>query len=141
MKCFGQNLILYGNYIQMNKYIITFFLGILSGIVGGSVGTSGSNVIIPGLIMFNLTPDYQTAVGTTLLTILPPLSIGAVYSYWEKKKIQLDTSVILMISYTIAAFVGAYLALHFISSKTLTLLYAIYLLLISVYFFYRYMII
>ena len=71
----------------MNNYIITAILGIISGIIGGSVGTSGSNVIIPGLIMFKISPNYQTAVGTTLLTILPPLSIGAVYSYWKKKKI------------------------------------------------------
>ena len=122
----------------MNNYIITAILGIVSGIIGGSVGTSGSNVIIPGLIMFKISPNYQTAVGTTLLTILPPLSIGAVYSYWKKKKIQLDISIILMISYAIAAFLGAYIALNYVSGKTLSLLYAIYLLLISIYFFYRY---
>ena len=122
----------------MNNYIITAILGIISGIIGGSVGTSGSNVIIPGLIMFKISPNYQTAVGTTLLTILPPLSIGAVYSYWKKNKIQLDISVILMITYAIAAFLGAYIALHYVSGKTLSLCYAIYLLMISVYFFYRY---
>ena len=122
----------------MNNYIITAILGIVSGIIGGSVGTSGSNVIIPGLIMFKISPNYQTAVGTTLLTILPPLSIGAVYSYWKKKKIQLDISIILMVTYAIAAFLGAYIALHYVSGKTLSLCYAIYLLMISVYFFYRY---
>jgi uncharacterized membrane protein YfcA len=122
----------------MNNYIITAILGIISGIIGGSVGTSGSNVIIPGLIMFKISPNYQTAVGTTLLTILPPLSIGAVYSYWKKKKIQLDISIILMVTYAIAAFLGAYIALHYVSGKTLSLCYAIYLLMISVYFFYRY---
>ena len=122
----------------MNNYIITAILGIISGIIGGSVGTSGSNVIIPGLIMFKISPNYQTAVGTTLLTILPPLSIGAVYSYWKKNKIQVDISVILMITYAIAAFLGAYIALHYVSGKTLSLCYAIYLLMISVYFFYRY---
>ena len=122
----------------MNNYIITAILGIISGIIGGSVGTSGSNVIIPGLIMFKISPNYQTAVGTTLLTILPPLSIGAVYSYWKKNKIQLYISVILMITYAIAAFLGAYIALHYVSGKTLSLCYAIYLLMISVYFFYRY---
>ena len=36
----------------MNNYIITAILGIISGIIGGSVGTSGSNVIIPGLIKY-----------------------------------------------------------------------------------------
>ena len=122
----------------MNNYIITAILGIISGIIGGSVGTSGSNVIIPGLIMFKISPNYQTAVGTTLLTILPPLSIGAVYSYWKKKKIQLDISIILMVTYAIAAFLGAYIALHYVPGKTLSLCYAIYLLMISVYFFYRY---
>ncbi len=122
----------------MYNYLLTSILGIIAGLVGGSVGTSGSNVIIPGLIAFKISPNYQTAVGTTLLTILPPLSIGAVYSYWKKKKIQLDISIVLMITYTIAAFLGAYIALNYVSGKTLSLCYAIYLLIISIYFFYRY---
>ena len=120
------------------QYIYVLIIGILSGIIGGSLGTSGSNVIIPGLLLSGVTSNYKTAAGTTLLAILPPLSIGAVYTYWKSGNVQVDTAVILVISYFIFATIAANYAVKYISNKTLLLLYAIYLLVICVYFFYKF---
>jgi uncharacterized membrane protein YfcA len=120
------------------QYIYATIIGILSGTVGGSIGTSGSNVIIPGLLMSGITNDYKVAAGTTLLTILPPLSIGAVYTYYKAGDLQIDTAVVLMITYTIAATIAAIYVVKYVSNKTLILSYAVYLLFISMYFFYKY---
>ena len=120
------------------QYIYAIIIGILSGVVGGSIGTSGSNVIIPGLLLSGITADYKTAAGTTLLAILPPLSLGAVYTYWKSGNIQVDTAVVLVITYFFAATFAAIYAVKYISDKTLLLFYAIYLLSISIYFFYKY---
>ena len=120
------------------QYIYVLIIGILSGIIGGSVGTSGSNVIIPGLLLSGVTSNYKTAAGTTLLAILPPLSIGAVYTYWKSGNVQVDTAIIIVISYFIFATIAARYAVKYISNQMLLLIYAIYLLIISVYFFYKY---
>jgi uncharacterized membrane protein YfcA len=120
------------------QYIYATIIGILSGTVGGSIGTSGSNVIIPGLLMSGITNNYKVAAGTTLLTILPPLSIGAVYTYYKAGDLQIDTAVVLMITYTIAATIAAIYVVKYVSNKTLILAYASYLLVISMYFFYKY---
>ena len=105
------------------QYIYATIIGILSGTVGGSIGTSGSNVIIPGLLMSGITNDYKVAAGTTLLTILPPLSIGAVYTYYKAGDLQIDTAVVLMITYKIAATIAAIYVVKYVSNKTLILSY------------------
>ena len=120
------------------QYVYVLIIGMLSGIIGGSIGTSGSNVIIPGLLLSGVTSNYKTAAGTTLLAILPPLSIGAVYTYWKSGNVQVDTAIILVISYFIFATIAANYTVKYISNKTLLLIYASYLLIICLYFFYKY---
>ena len=76
------------------QYIYATIIGILSGTVGGSIGTSGSNVIIPGLLMSGIPNNYNVSAGTTFLSILLPLSIGAVYTYYKAVDLQIDSAVI-----------------------------------------------
>ena len=120
------------------QYIYVLIIGIVSGIVGGSLGTSGSNVIIPGLLLSGVATSYKTAAGTTLLAILPPLSLGAVYAYWKSGNVQMDSAIIIVIIYFIFATIAAKYSVKYVSNKSLILFYAIYLLLICAYFFYKF---
>jgi uncharacterized membrane protein YfcA len=120
------------------QYIYAIIIGLVSGTVGGSIGTSGSNIIIPGLLASGIASTYKMAAGTTLLTILAPLSIGAVYTYYKAGDIQFDSAIVIMITYTIAATFSAIYVVKYVSDKALLLAYAIYVLLLSVYFFYKY---
>jgi uncharacterized membrane protein YfcA len=120
------------------QYIYAIIIGLVSGTVGGSIGTSGSNIIIPGLLASGIATTYKMAAGTTLLTILAPLSIGAVYTYYKAGDIQFDSAIVIMITYTIAATFSAIYVVKYVSDKALLLAYAIYVLLLSFYFFYKY---
>jgi len=120
------------------QYIYAIIIGLVSGAVGGSIGTSGSNIIIPGLLASGIASTYKMAAGTTLLTILAPLSIGAVYTYYKAGDIQFDSAIVIMITYTIAATFSAIYVVKYVNDKTLILAYAIYVLSLSVYFFYKY---
>ena len=120
------------------QYIYIIIIGILYGGVSGSIGTSGSSIIVPGLLITGIASDYKTAAGTTLLTILAPVTLGSAYVYWKAGYVQVTTAIILMIAAAVAAtFASSYVVKH-VSDKTLLLIYAIYLLLISTYFFYKY---
>jgi uncharacterized membrane protein YfcA len=88
---------------------LTVFLGALAGMVGGSLGTSGSGTMLPGMLILGIVPNYKTAAGTVLLTLLPPLSLLAIYEYYKRRQIQFTTSFILMISYFFASYLGGYL--------------------------------
>ena len=115
------------------KIGLTIVLGIVAGILGGAMGTSGALTIIPGLMLLELVPNFATAAGTTLLTILPPLSIGAIYSYYKNKEVQFDTAFLLMVSYSLFAGVGAYFT-HTVDEKHMFYIMSIYLVLVAMFY-------
>jgi len=86
--------------------ILTLIIGIISGILGGAFGIGGI-LIVPGLMLFNIIPAYKMAVGTTLLAMLPPISILAVVDYYKRNKIDYFIASLLCISYIIGAKYGA----------------------------------
>ena len=87
--------------------MLTIFLGTIAGFIGGALGQSGAELMVPGLLILGIVPNFKTAAGTTLLTIMPPLAILAVIQYYKRGQVQVMTSVILMISFLFAAYFGA----------------------------------
>jgi uncharacterized membrane protein YfcA len=122
----------------MFKYLILSIIGACAGTVGAITGTSGSSVILPGLLISGVVPDYKTAVGTTLLSILPPVSLASFYSYWKGGKYQLDSAVVVMLCYVLVSFFVGMWVVKRASEKSLYLFSFCYSLLLASYFGYRY---
>jgi uncharacterized membrane protein YfcA len=118
---------------MLNRMVLTILLGSLSGILGGASGLGGSFIILPGLIMLGITPDFQTAVGTTLLSLLPPISLLGVIEYYKRKKVDTLVGIILFITYFIFAYYGSIINKMY-SDKTLKFYTGILFLIISFYF-------
>jgi len=116
--------------------LLTILLGSIAGISGGALGQSGAEVMLPGLLILGLVPNFKTAAGTVLLAIVPPISILAVLQYYKRGQVRIWTSVILFVCYFFMAFLGAYLTKE-ISNKGLEFLTGIYFLLISAFFFWN----
>ena len=72
----------------MQKYILSIILGRIAGIMGGVLGTSGAFTILPGLLLLGIVKTQKKAAGTTLITILAPLSILAAYEYYKNGKLK-----------------------------------------------------
>lgn len=114
----------------------TIFLGTISGLFGGALGQSGAEVMLPGLLLLGLVPNFKTAAGTVLLAIIPPISLLAVFEYYKRGQVLVKTSVILFITYFFMAYFGAYLTQN-ISNKILEYITAIYFFIISIFFFWN----
>jgi uncharacterized membrane protein YfcA len=108
--------------------LLTIFLGAIAGLSGG--------VMLPGLLILNIVPDFKTAAGTVLLAIIPPISLLAVLEYYKRGQVKVWTSVILFITYFFVAFIGAYLTRN-ISNKALEYITGFYFLIISIFFFWN----
>ena len=119
----------------MNRLIISTIIGLVSGILGGAFGLGGSFIMLPGLTLFHVVPNFKTAVGTVLFSLLPPLSILAVIEYGKKGEIDYLVGIILCIAYLISAYFGALINSHY-SEKVLKYSCAITFLIITMYFFY-----
>lgn len=113
--------------------ILTIILGLVAGILGGALGQSGAEIMLPGLLILGIVPDFKTAAGTVLLTILPPLSILAILEYYKRGQLNLEVALILMISYFFAAYIGAY-ATKNISDSSLEYAASIYFFIIGTFF-------
>ena len=123
----------------MFKYLIPSIVGICAGSIGAITGTSGSSVILPGLLVSGVVPDYKTGVGTTLLAILPPISLASFYSYWKAGKYQFDTAIFVTLFYVLTSFFVGMWVVKRASEKSLYLFSFCYSLLLGSYFLYKYL--
>jgi len=121
---------------MLNRYILTIILGFFAGITSGSLGVSGAEIILPGLIILNIVKNFKISIGTTLLTILPPLSIGSVYEYYKRKQIDIPISLILMITIFLGAWVGSKLVKD-VSNTMLEYLTGFFFIFVGIFFLFN----
>lgn len=121
----------------MNINILySIFVGSLSGILGGIFGLGGTFIMLPGLILLNITKDFNTAVGTTLFSLLPPVSLLAVIEYYKRGQVDVTVGTILCITYFLTAYIGAKINKLY-KQKTLEYACATVFLMITIYFYYH----
>jgi uncharacterized membrane protein YfcA len=84
---------------MFDRTILTVFLGLLSGGIGGAFGVGGSFIMLPGLFLLGIIPDYKTAVGT--------VSLFAVMEYYKKKRVDTYISIVLCVTYVFGAYFGS----------------------------------
>jgi uncharacterized membrane protein YfcA len=121
----------------MNINIIySIIIGTLSGIIGGAFGLGGSFIMLPGLILLNVTKNFNTAVGTVLFSLLPPVSLLAVIDYYKRGQVDMTVGTILFVTYFLAAYIGAKIN-NMYDQKTLEYACATVFLLITIYFYYH----
>ena len=116
--------------------IYSILIGTLSGILGGAFGLGGSFIMLPGLILLNVVKDFNTAVGTILFSLLPPVSLLAVIEYYKRDQVDMKIGTILCITYFITAYFGSKINAMF-SQKTLGYACATVFLMITIFFYYH----
>jgi uncharacterized membrane protein YfcA len=119
-----------------HELLLTVLIGSIAGLFGGALGQSGAEVMVPGLLILGVVPNFKTAAGTVLLAILPPISILAVLQYYERHQVKVWTSVTLFVCYFFLAFVGAYFTKD-VSNRVLEFVTGFYFLIISAFFFWN----
>ena len=120
----------------MTVILLTILLGCMAGLAGGALGQSGAETMLPGLLILGIVPNFKTAAGTVLMTLVPPISLMAALQYYRRGQVQIHTSVILFVCYFVAAFLGAYCTKN-VSNKVLEYATGVYFLMASLFFFWN----
>ena len=55
------------------RIFLTAVVGMIAGLIGGGLGIGGTFILLPGLLFLNIIPEYKLAVGTVILSMLPPI--------------------------------------------------------------------
>ncbi len=119
------------------KYLTAIIIGSLVGFIGGFQGIAGGFYISMLLLFTGIVTDQRQAAGTTLLAVLFPISIGAVYEYWRTDDIDIPIALIITLCYIIFSWLGAKIN-HRFSDEFIILSLGTLLFLTSFYFFHKY---
>ena len=93
----------------MIEIIILIMVGLFSGVLSGTLGIGGGLVIVPALVYF-LKMSQQSAQGTTLALMLPPITLMSTYVYWKAGHVDLKVTLFLCIGFFVGGYFGGKVA-------------------------------
>ncbi len=109
--------------------LLLIAVGIVTGFMAGMLGIGGAIIMIPALV-FLLGLSQQSAQGTSLAVMLPPIGILAAYNYYKAGNVNLKFALILAVAFIAGSFFGSKLALE-IPQPVLKKLFGLLLLLVA----------
>jgi uncharacterized membrane protein YfcA len=92
-------------------YIEVIFLGLAAGVLVGLMGIGGGIILVP-MLVYLMHMDQHMAQGTSLLVLLPPTGIGALYLYWKQRHVDLTAGLVCAAGFLLGGFFGSRLAIH-----------------------------
>ena len=92
-------------------WIEVLLLGLGVGVLVGLMGIGGGVVLVPALV-YLLGMDQHLAQGTSLFMQLPPLGLGALYTYWKKRQVDLAAGLACAGGFLIGGYLGASIAVR-----------------------------
>ena len=109
--------------------LILIGIGILTGFMAGMLGIGGAIIMIPAMV-FLLGLSQQTAQGTSLAVMLPPIGIIAAYNYYKAGEVNFKFALILAVFFLVGSYFGSKVALN-ISQPILKKIFGVLLLLVA----------
>jgi hypothetical protein len=109
--------------------LILIAIGITAGIMAGMLGIGGAIIMVPALVFF-MGVSQQTAQGTSLAVMLPPIGIIAAYNYYKAGQVNIKFALILAAAFLIGTYFGSKLALN-LPEPLLKKIFGIVLLLVA----------
>jgi uncharacterized membrane protein YfcA len=118
--------------MEFPDFMRLIILGLAAGVLSGLFGIGGGLVIVPALVLlFGF--GTKTAVGTSLFVILLPTGLLGVLEYWKNGELKVAAGLWIALGVFCGAYFGARMA-GAVSAITMKRLYAVFLLVVAVYF-------
>jgi uncharacterized membrane protein YfcA len=115
--------------MSTSMLLILIVIGIITGVMAGMLGIGGAIIMIPALVFF-MGINQQTAQGTSLAVMLPPIGIIAAYNYYKAGQVNIKFAIILAIFFLVGSYFGSRLALN-LPQTVLKKIFGILLLLVA----------
>jgi uncharacterized protein len=115
--------------MNFTTIMILILVGLMAGVFGGLFGVGGGIVMIPAMVYF-LAVDQQTAQGTSLAVMLPPIGLFAAYNYYKAGHVQIWYAVIIAVTFLIGGYFGSKIALN-LSENLMKRIFGVFLLLVA----------
>lgn len=116
--------------MSVSMILILLAIGVLTGAVAGMLGIGGAIILIPALV-FIMGFSQQTAQGTSLAMMLPPIGLFAAYNYYKAGNVNIKFALILAVAFMVGSYFGSKIAVN-LPQALLKKIFAILLLLVGV---------
>lgn len=110
-------------------YLILLAIGVFAGVLSGMFGIGGGLVIVPALLLIVKMKEYE-AIGTSLATLIPPVSLLGAIEYWRGGHLNIRYAVLIAIGLFVGAYFGARITLG-LSPDVVRRIYAVFLLVVA----------
>jgi len=110
--------------------LIIVVLGLITGFMAGMLGIGGGIIVIPALVMI-MGFTQQSAQGTSLAMMLPPVGIFAVMNYYKAGHVDLKVAAILACVFIIGSIFGSRLAVK-IPQDVLKKVFGVFLIVVAI---------
>jgi len=117
--------------LSLGTVLLLLLIGLVIGIAGGMLGIGGGVLVIPALVVLFKQP-HQTAVGTSLAMLLPPIGIFAFLEYHRHGNANVPMAALLACGFAVGAYFGGrWVNSGAIPSGALRLMFAFFLLYVA----------
>ena len=120
--------------MNMTSILLLIAIGLVAGTLGGMVGLGGGIILIPALILI-MKLDQQTAQGTSIAIMLPPIGLFAVYNYYKAGYVNIKYAMIIAAAFMVGGYLGSSIALK-ISADLMRKIFSILLVVIAIKMFF-----
>ena len=118
----------------MGIIVLLLIIGVLAGMLSGLIGIGGGIIVIPALVFF-LGFSQQTAQGTTLAMMVPPIGLLAAWAYYKEGFVDVRAAAIICIGFIAGSYFGAKFATG-ISQDMLRKIFSVILILVAIKMFF-----
>lgn len=92
--------------MSLTTLAILVLIGISAGMLSGFVGIGGGVIIVPALV-YILGMSQHGAQGTSLMLMLPPIGILAVYNYYKAGSVNIGYGVVIAVFFVVGGYFGS----------------------------------
>ncbi len=110
------------------NYLLAGLIGLIGGVTSGLFGVGGGIVMVPAMMLL-MGVSIKTAIGTSLVVIVPTAIIGS-YKHYTQEQVNLKLALSLVPMAMVGGFVGAWLT-QYIPAEQLKRLFGAFLILVG----------
>jgi uncharacterized membrane protein YfcA len=116
--------------MSVTTILIICVLGLATGFMAGMLGIGGGIIVIPALVMI-MGFTQQSAQGTSLAMMLPPVGIFAVMNYYKAGHVDIKVAAILACVFIIGSIFGSKIAVR-IPQDVLKKVFGVFLIVVAI---------
>jgi uncharacterized membrane protein YfcA len=114
--------------MSLTTLLLLMLSGVLAGVFSGLIGIGGGIIMVPMLLLLGLT--HHQAQGTSLATLMVPVTFLAVMNYHKEGHVQWHFAIVIAVCFFIGGFLGSKIAVN-LDQKMIKKIFAVVLIVVA----------